>query len=160
MMHGLAPGPFLFRNHAVTMYAIMFGFVLTNVLMYLSVRLLARWFVHITRVPEPALIAVLFVICMAGAYCGNGSWFDVMVTIAVGIAAYFLTRMNVPMIPFILGFILGPTIETNFRKALIMSDGSAWIFVTRPICMLLILLTVVMLAGTKWMNRSMAADRE
>lgn len=160
MMHGLAPGPFLFRSNATTMYAILFGFILANLLMFLVVKLTVRGFVHVTRVPEHALITVLFVICLAGAYCNNASWFDVMVTVAVGILAYLLSNLNVPMIPFILGFILGPTIETNFRKALIMSDGSPAIFVTRPICIALIVLTVVMLVGTKLMNRSMKTTPE
>lgn len=155
MMHGLAPGPFLFRNNATTMYAIMFGFILANIMLYVVVRVMVKGFVHITRVPEAALITVLFVICLAGAYCGKTSWFDVMVTITVGIAAYLLSKLNVPMIPFILGFILGPTIETNFRKAMIMSNGDATIFVTRPICIILIALTVLMLIGTKAMNNSM-----
>lgn len=160
MMHGLAPGPFLFRNNAVTMYAIMIGFILTNILMYFVVKVSARWFVHISRVPEPALITVLFVICLAGAYCGKASWFDVIITVIVGISAYLLSELNVPMIPFILGFILGPTIEVNFRKALIMSNGDVSIFVTRPICIFLIILIVVMLAGTKVMNKSLAGNRD
>lgn len=155
MMHGLAPGPFLFRNNATTMYAIMLGFILTNILLFIVVKLSIRGFVHVTRVPEAALITVLFVICLAGAYCNKTSWFDVMVTIVVGIFAYLLSKLNVPTIPFILGFILGPTIETNFRKAMIMSDGDPMIFVTRPICLVLIALTVLMLLGTKLMNRSM-----
>lgn len=159
MMHGLAPGPFLFRDNAVLMYAIMLGFILTNVLMYVVVRLMVRSFIHVTRVSEPALISVLFVICIAGAYCGRGSWFDVAVTVIVGISAYFLTQLNVPLIPFILGFILGPTIETNFRKALIMSEGNYSIFVTRPICLLLFALTIILLAGTKIMNRATATNR-
>ena len=102
--------------------------------------------------PEAALITVLFVICLAGAYCNKASWFDVMVTIVVGIGAYLLSNLNVPMIPFILGFILGTTIETNFRKAMIMSDGDVTIFITRPICIILIVLTIVMLVGTTWMS--------
>ena len=160
MMHGLAPGPFLFRNNATTMYAIMFGFILTNILLFFVVRFMVKGFVHITRVPEAALITVLFVICLAGAYCNKASWFDVMVTIVVGIGAYLLSNLNVPMIPFILGFILGPTIETNFRKAMIMSDGDVTIFITRPICIILIVLTIVMLVGTTWMSRSMKEPAE
>lgn len=60
------------------------------------------------------------------------------------------------MIPFILGFVLGPTIEVNFRKALIMSNGSGSIFFTRPLCIAFIILTVVMLTATKIMNRTTA----
>ncbi len=159
MMHGLAPGPFLFRDNGTLMYAIMLGFVVTNVLMYVMVRLTVRSFIYVTRVSEPVLISVLFVICMAGAYCGRGSWFDVAVTVVVGIAAYILTQVNVPLIPFVLGFILGPTIETNFRKALVMSEGDYSIFVTRPICLVLFALTIILLAGTKIMNRTASTNR-
>ena len=158
MMHGLAPGPFLFQNNAVTMYAIMLGFILTNIMMFLLIKLTVRGFIHITRIPEYALITVLFVVCLAGAFSGNSSLFDVMVAVLVGILAYLLTNLNVPLIPFILGFILGPTIESNFRKALIMSDGNPTIFIERPIGIVLIILTVVMLVGVKFMNRSMKKD--
>lgn len=160
MMHGLAPGPFLFRNNSTTMYAIMLGFVLTNIILYIVVMLMVRGFIHVTRVPEPALISVLFVICLAGAYANNASWFDMMLTVIVGIVAYGLTKLNVPMIPFILGFILGPTIEINYRKALIMSDGNLSIFLTRPICIALFALTILMLVGVKYMNRSMKAPAD
>lgn len=154
MMHGLAPGPFLFRNNGATMYAIMIGFIVTNIILLVVVKAMVRGFIHITRVPESALISVLFVICMVGAFSNNTSWFDVMVTVAVGVIAYLLAQLNVPSIPFLLGFILGPTIETNFRKALVMSNNDLTIFVTRPICIVLMILTVVMLAGTKYMNRA------
>ncbi|WP_298029438.1 tripartite tricarboxylate transporter permease [uncultured Dysosmobacter sp.] len=154
MMHGLAPGPFLFRDNGATMYAIMIGFIVTNIILLLVVRFLSKGFIHITRVPEAALITVLFVICLVGAYSNSTSWFDVMVTVIVGIAAYFLSKLNVPTVPFILGFILGPTIESNFRKALIMSNNDLSIFVTRPICIVLIILTIVMLVGAKFMNRA------
>ena len=55
---------------------------------------------------------------------------------------------------------LGPTIETNFRKAMIMSDGDVTIFITRPICIILIVLTIVMLVGTTWMSHSMKEPAE
>lgn len=155
MMHGLAPGPFLFEENPVTMYAIFIGFILANIMMYAVIKLTARGFSHITRVPEYALITVLFVICIVGAYSGNASNFDVMIAIVAGIAAYILTNLNVPIIPFILGFILGPTIEGNYRKSMIISQGDVSIFVTRPICIALLVLTVLMLVGTLFLSRSM-----
>ncbi len=154
MMHGLAPGPFLFEENPVTMYAIFIGFILANIVMYLVIKASARGFAYITRVPEYALITVLFVVCIVGAYASNASMFDVMVAVAVGIIAYVLTNLNVPSIPFILGFILGPTIEGNYRKAMIMSQGDPSIFIQRPICIVLLILTVVMLMGTMFLSRS------
>lgn len=156
MMQGLAPGPYLFEKNGNVMYAIMFGFLLTNVMMYIVVKLSMRMFVQVTRVPENILMPCLFTICMAGAYCGNGAKFDIMATAVIGILAYLMTLLNIPMIPFILGFVLGPTIEVNFRKALIMSNGSGSIFFTRPLCIAFIILTVVMLTATKIMNRTTA----
>ena len=156
MMQGLAPGPYLFEKNGNVMYAIMFGFLLTNVMMYIVVKLSMRMFVQVTRVPENILMPCLVTICMAGAYCGNGAKFDIMATAVIGILAYLMTLLNIPMIPFILGFVLGPTIEVNFRKALIMSNGSVSIFFNRPLCIAFIILTVVMLAATKIMNRTTA----
>lgn len=154
MMQGLAPGPYLFEKNGTVMYAIMLGFLLTNVMMYLVVKFSMRLFIQVTRVPENILMPCLFTICMAGALCGNNSKFDVLATVVIGIMAYLMSLLNIPMIPFILGFVLGPTIEVNYRKALIMSKGSPSIFFTRPLCIVFIVLTVVMLLGTKLMNRS------
>lgn len=156
MMQGLAPGPYLFEKNGNVMYAIMLGFLLTNLMMFLVVKCSMRLFVQVTRVPENILMACLFTICMAGAFCGNTSKFDITATVVIGILAYLMGIFNIPVIPFILGFVLGPTIEVNYRKALIMSNGSASIFFTRPLCIVFIILTVVMLVGTRMMNRTTA----
>lgn len=158
-MQGLAPGPYLFQNNATVMYAIMIGFLLTNVFMFIIVKATMRLFVQVTRVPECALISTLFTICMAGAFCASSSVFDVKVAVIVGICAYWLIKLKIPMIPFILGYVLGPTIEENFRKGLVMSNGELSIFVTRPICIAFIILTVVLLVVTKKMNQSMKAAK-
>ena len=154
MMHGLSPGPFLFKNNGQTIYAIILGFIITNLVMLLVVKVFLGGFVQVSRIPETALVSVLFVICFAGAFCNSTSVFDVLVAVITGVVAYLLTTLGVPMIPMILGFILGPTIEKNFRNALIMSDGSYLIFIRRPICIILIMLTVIMIIGTKYMNRA------
>lgn len=158
MMQGLAPGPYLFVKNGNVMYAIMFGFLLTNIMMFIVTKCSMRVFVQVTRVPENILMACLFTICMAGAYCGNASKFDVLVTVIIGIAAYLLTVFHIPVIPFILGFVLGPTIEINFRKALIMSSGSVSIFFTRPLCIVFIVLMTVMLVATRMMCRSTSGE--
>lgn len=81
-------------------------------------------------------------------------------------ALYFLSCGCLPCVyPCLVTLIvlkqtLGPTIETNFRKAMIMSDGDVTIFITRPICIILIVLTIVMLVGTTWMSHSMKEPAE
>ncbi len=155
MMHGLAPGPFLFEDNAVLMAAIMMGFVVMNLIMFFVIKATSRWFVHITRVPEVALITCLFVVCMGGAFANNTSIFDVTVAVVIGVLAFWLNRLGIPTISFMLGFILGPTVESNFRKSMVISDGDISIFFTRPICIVFILLTVALLVGTRYMNRSM-----
>ena len=153
MMHGLAPGPNLFRNHASIMYTIMVGLVLMNIMKFFVVKSMSWSFTSITRIPENAMVTCLFVICVAGAYSTVTSFFDVSVAIVVGIIVYVLTIFKFPAIPLVLGFVLGPMIESNFRRALVMGHGDPLIFVTRPVSVSLIFLTIIMLYSLKRSNK-------
>ena len=149
MMHGLAPGPSLFKEHGDTMYIIMLGLVFVNIFMYIIVKFLSRYFIHITRIPEKLLVAALLVIALFGAYISAGSQFDVLVALCAAAGIYVLTLFEFPVIPLILGFILGPTIEANLRRSMVMLDGNLLQIFTRPICLMFVALSVFMVVLSK-----------
>ena len=81
--------------------------------------------------------------CIAGAFSTNNRVYDVMIILVFGILAYFLRRMDFQLVPILLGIVLGPLAEVNFRRALVLSDGSMDIFIKRPISLTFILIAVI-----------------
>jgi putative tricarboxylic transport membrane protein len=149
MMHGLIPGPNLFKNQGPIIYAIMIGFVIINVFMYVQGKLLSKFFAKVTDVPQAVLISILMVTCFSGAFSLNNTVFYIYVLVIFGIISYFLKKIKIPAVPIVLGFILGPIAEFNLRRALVMSDGSYSIFVTRPISLVFLILTIVFIISLR-----------
>ncbi|MGE4584851.1 MAG: tripartite tricarboxylate transporter permease [Sphaerochaeta sp.] len=153
MINGLTPGPNLFSEHGVTMYAIMIGLLFVNLFMFLQGKTLTKYFARVVSVPVSILTPIIVMFCFAGAFSVNNSLFDVKVTIAFAILAYVFSKLGFSTIPILLGLVLGDITEENFRRALILSDGSWSIFVQSPISiafLLLIALTVVLVVRGKF----------
>ncbi|MCT4597881.1 MAG: tripartite tricarboxylate transporter permease [Vallitalea sp.] len=149
MMHGLIPGPNLFRSQGPIVYAIMIGFVIINIFMYIQGKFLSKVFAKVTEVPQPILLTILIVTCFSGAFSLKNTVFYIYILIAFGIISYFLRKIGIPAVPIVLGFILGPIVEFNLRRALVMSEGSYLIFVTRPICLAFLVLTVIFIISLR-----------
>jgi putative tricarboxylic transport membrane protein len=130
MIHGLVPGPALFMNNASEVYGIYIVVVVAYVWV-LGLQLLGiRVFVHVLRVPREILAVVVLVLCAIGAYSIRNSPFDIYAMGIIGVAAYVLVAVRVPITPIILGMVLGPTLENEFRTAMMLSEGKADIFYT------------------------------
>ncbi|MBS5164696.1 MAG: tripartite tricarboxylate transporter permease [Butyricicoccus sp.] len=150
MIHGMIPGPMLFRDQGNVLYAIMIGLIIINIFMYLIGSVFTKFYAHITRIPYEILCCIVLTFCSAGAYSTSNSLYDVYIIMIVGILAYFLRRMDFQLVPILLGIVLGPLAETNFRRALVLSDGSLSIFVTRPISLAFLLIAVATIVLFAW----------
>ena len=145
MINGLTPGPKLFVNHGVTMYAIMLGLIFVNIFMFLQGKFLTPIFAKIIRIPIAILTPIIVIFCFAGAYSVKTSMFDIYVALSFAVLAYILNKLEIPTIPVLLGLVLGPITEENFRRSLKLSDGSWNIFVSSPISIALILIIALSL---------------
>jgi len=125
------------------MYTLLVGLIAINLFMLLQGRVFIKFFSLVTKVPEKLLMPILFVLCAAGSYAVSNSVFNVFVMIAFGGIGYFLMVAEYPIVPMLLGIILGPMAESNLKRALTIADGSPLIFFTRPISLAFIILTVV-----------------
>lgn len=143
MLNGLLPGTSLFTEHATTIYAVMLGLILVNLVMLLQGRLLINFFAKIANVPVTLLVPFLILTCTAGAFAETSSMFSVYIAVCFGILGYFLIKLGFSPVPLLLGIILGPIAESNLGRALVISEGSMSIFVTRPISVLFIALTLL-----------------
>lgn len=144
-MQGIAAGPQLFTQHSEWVYTIMLGLIIVNIFMYLQGRAFIRGFVNITRVPTSTLVPILVVLCVIGTFAIDYSAFNAIFMVGVGIFGYFMTKLDMPMTPMVIGLVLGKLCESNLRRALIVSKGSWGTFFTSPISCFFILLSVFML---------------
>ena len=146
---GLNPGPMLFTNHKTLVYSIFIGMFMANTLMFLMGISGLKLFSQVLKVPKAILTPVIFVLCVIGSYAMNNNLFDVGVMMVFGIVGYFFTKVKIPTSPAILGLILGPMAEKNFRTALLKSGGNVSVFFNTVICWVFIVLIFTSLFGSK-----------
>lgn len=147
MVHGLNPGPLLFQENATFVYALYAGMLLAS-MVYLVIGLIGtRLAVKITRIPQEILVPIITVCCVVGAYAFNSSLFDVLVMISFGILGYLMKKFDYSLPAFLIAFILSPMLETSLRQTLLLSDGSFLIFLTRPISLSILIVTIITLIG-------------
>lgn len=138
MIHGLTPGPQLFTGPgAVTVYTIFASFLVANLVLLVLGLIASRLFVQVIRIPRSVLIPIISLLCLVGAYAINNRSFDVLIAVVFGILGYFMVTHDFPVSPLILGMILGPMAETNFRRAMVLTHNDWTIFFTRPASILL-----------------------
>lgn len=140
MLQGLTPGPQLFSEHPDVVFGIYAMMILANVFMLVLGLIGINGFVKVLKIPQKVLMPCVLVLTFIGAFAINNSVFDMCAATVMGLLGYVFTKTGFPVPPILLGIILGPIIEANFRRSLIMSHGDPIIF-TRPICLVFILIS-------------------
>jgi putative tricarboxylic transport membrane protein len=144
-IHGLRPGPMLFRTNPDVIYGLFIGFFVVQFVMLV----LGLWgsglFAQVIRLPKNIVATFIFFFSIMGALAMNGNLYDVWVMLAFGILGYAMRRYGFPAAPIVLGIILGPMLEQNLFAALAMSNGNPLIFVTRPLSIVILCLVVLSL---------------
>ncbi|HMM22125.1 MAG TPA: tripartite tricarboxylate transporter permease [Selenomonadales bacterium] len=147
MMYGLIPGPLLFRDHPDFIYGLICTMFLGNVmLVLLNLPLISLW-IKMLKIPLHFLYPVVIGIIIVGGYSVNFDPLDLVVIGVFGLFGYLADKSGFPTAPLILGFFLGPAVEANIRKALIVGRGDMMIFFQRPISLVLMTLIVLVLVG-------------
>lgn len=104
-----------------------------------------RLFIKVIQIKPYILTPIIFVLCILGSYALRNNMFDVGVMLLIAVIGYFFLKLEIPIAPIVLALILGPLAESNLRRSLLLSQGSASIFFTRPICIFFLLLAVLSL---------------
>src|SRR6476659_5809126 len=142
---GLNPGPTIFMNNAVSLYAIFIVFILANLLMIPLGVAAIKGAKQMLRAPRELLLPIILLFCIVGSFAINNSAFGVVLMLVFGLIAFLLEENGFPVAPAILGVVLEQMMEENFIKSMIKSDGDVTAFVTRPIAMWLAIGTFVIL---------------
>jgi len=145
IMQGIRPGPLLYRDHIDVVYSIFAGLMIANICLLICGLLGIRFFARIISINRNILLPVIFVLSIVGSYAMRNSLFDVWFALLFGIIGYFMQRYDFPASPILLALILGPMAESNLRRALIVSQGDYSVFITRPICAVLLFLALLSL---------------
>ncbi len=150
MLHGIRPGPSLFTTNVVVLYTIigsvLFGAVLTMVVGLLAAKPLAL----LTVIPIPVLVPLVCVLSVVGIYAADFNYSHIYVALAAGALGYAFQRFRYPIVAFLLGFIVGPLAEENFMRTYQLTQGRIWEIVERPICAILLVLTLAVLVRPVW----------
>ena len=142
-IHGVRPGPLIMVEFPTFVFEVAAMLLWASVAILVLGLALTRPMLYVLRVPRTYLMPVIFVLCVVGAFAIASRVFDVWVMLFFGVLGFVLREMKYPMAPLVLGIVLGDILDKNFRRGMVLSDGSLEPFFTRPISAALAGLTVV-----------------
>jgi len=146
LIHGVPPGPTLVNDRPEVFWGFVASMYVGN-LMLLALNLpLVGVFVNLLRIPYAYLYPMIIMFCVIGVYEVNNSIVDVWIMLIMGIVGYGLKKLSFDPAPLVLGLVIAPLLEMSLRQSLIMSDGAWLIFLQRPVALVLILVSLVLLA--------------
>jgi putative tricarboxylic transport membrane protein len=151
MIHGIAPGPSMMVREPVVFWGLIASFAIGNLmLLALNIPLIGIW-VWILRIPFRFLYPAIICLICIGAYSVNNNVFDIVLVLLFGVLGYGMRVLGFEPAPLLVGFVLGPMLEENMRRAMLMSRGNPAVFLGSPVTIALAMLTVALVA---WMAYS------
>jgi len=133
IIHGLQPGPLLMTQRPDLFWGIVASMYIGNaMLLVLNMPLIGMW-VQVLKLPYRILFPLILMFCIVGVFASGNAVFDVFVMVVFGVLGYLMRKFGYEPAPLVLAFVLGPMLENNLRKSLILSHGDFQIFVARPI---------------------------
>lgn len=140
-IQGLQPGPLLFVKEPGLVYGIFAALLLGNVVMFIMGILGIPLWTKVVTIPKKVLTPIVLCMVIFAAYAESNSIFNMWLAIIFGFVGYLMRKYGFPVAPVVLAIVLGEMIETAFRRSLIISDGSFGIFVTRPMALVILLVS-------------------
>jgi putative tricarboxylic transport membrane protein len=147
VIHGLQPGPLMMVQRPDVFWGIVASMYIGNVmLLVLNMPLIGMW-VQVLKLRYSVMFPLILMFCVVGVFASGAAVFDVFVMIIFGVLGYLMRKFGYEPAPLVLAFVLGPMLENNLRKSLILSQGDFMIFVERPISAVFLALAALTLAA-------------
>jgi putative tricarboxylic transport membrane protein len=143
--YGIVPGPTLMTDQPELVWTLLASLLIGNTLLLVINLPLAPLWARLLRIPRPQLYAGILFFASLGAYAVNQSAFDVALLLVFGGIGFAVRRFGIPILPLILGVIIGPLMETKMREALDLSDGDVSGLFNEPLAILVYVLIVLVL---------------
>jgi len=160
ILHGLEPGPKLFTDQAVETYSIIIGLVICNILLYVLGKAFTKQVSKVIKIPYKILGIAITLFCFAGAFANSGNIWEMVLIVPLAAAGYFLNLLGFSVIPMMLGLILGPIVENNFTRSMIVYDNDLLIFFKEPISCGILIVAVIFTILIARMNKRIEVQAE
>ncbi|MFN3146168.1 MAG: tripartite tricarboxylate transporter permease [Paracoccaceae bacterium] len=145
---GFFPGPELFENNKDVVGGIFLAYIAANIALFVLGVLLTPVFASVLKLKKKHLIPIVTLLSVIGVYAVQSSSFDLWIMFGFGVAGYFLRKHGYPVAPMVIGTVLGPICESNFRRSLVLSADDFGIFVDRPVAATILVITAVALVAS------------
>ena len=151
--YGLQPGPLLFESNPGLVWGLIASLYIGNALLLLLNLPMAGVWVKLLAIPRPWLYGGILIFATLGAYTLNNNVVDLVILWIIGLVGFGMRVLDVPVAPCVVGLILGPLAEQQFRRALAISQGDASVFLTQPLSLLLLVLAALLVIGPTLLRR-------
>ena len=152
IVHGIQPGPLFVTTNIKVAYGMLAAYFIAHFVTVVIEAICLRLFIRIITVPLSTLVPVVLVFCVIGSYALNNIMDNVYTFLVFGLLGYLMVKVGFPLSPMVLGVILGDQIEINLIRA-VMTDPNPWLFLTRPISGILLVLSVLSFALAIYQER-------
>ena len=156
MLHGVQPGPLLFRDSKEIFFCVLAAYAISTVFMLLLQLVGIRLLIKALLVPRYILYPLIMAMCVLGCFALNSSMFDVWVFLGMGLLGYALQRLDFPLLPLVLGLILGQMAESNLSACWLLGQGSLMGIFERPVAVSLLILSLLSVIFSLRMRRRAA----
>lgn len=153
LVFNLQPGPMFFALHADLVYGLFVALLVCDIALRLVGLVFIRIGRYVTRVPTGYVFPMIFVLCVLGAYASNNHLFDIATMLIFGVVGVIFARVGLPVVPFVIAFILGPMLEKGLRRSLAASGGDISVLFSSPISLIfyaLTLIAIVSIVRSRW----------
>ncbi len=157
MVHQIAPGPLIFDKSGVEVFGIFFALAISAIAMLIIELFGIKIFIRVLKIPKYLLLPVIMVLCVIGAIGNANRMFDVWSVMVFGVMGYLLIKAKIPHVPMILGFILGPIFELNFRRAIQHAQIDPTGVFSHPIAICFFVVTIIVVIFSLRRQRKEAA---
>ncbi|MGY9012149.1 MAG: tripartite tricarboxylate transporter permease, partial [Rhodobacterales bacterium] len=159
IIHGIQPGPTMIVEHPEIYWSLVASFVIGNViLLILNLPMIGIW-VRLLQIPYRLLFPAIITLICIGVFAVGNSSFHVLQVVVFGIIGYGMRLVRLEPAPVLLGFVLGPMVEENFRRALQLSRGDLMTFVERPVSCLMLTFAALIIGYSLWISRKSAVQK-
>jgi putative tricarboxylic transport membrane protein len=145
MLHGVTPGPFIMVKHPEVFWGLITSMYIGNVILLVLNVPLIRVFIKLMEFPYAVISPLIIMICVIGAYSLNNNPMDVVLMFIFGLLGFFLKKFDYDPAPLMLAFVIGALFEKSIRQSLVLSNGDPRIFFTRPISLILVLASFIVI---------------
>lgn len=147
LMHGFRPGPTLFTEQAVTTYSFFVALLIGNIFIIIIGLAVITYAGQVTKINTDYIIPVIIPLAIFGSFAIRENPVDIVTVVLFGILGYYMVKYDFSIIALVLGVVLGPIAEANLHRSLQISGDSYLIFVQRPISLLMVIVTAIILFG-------------